>query len=123
VRTSSAHYHQLGEVARQLGLHGRHDAEDDLARAAVERDDLAGFTVVPRTTSVPALASMRQSPAPATQGLPMPRATTAAWLVMPPVEVRMPSAACMPWMSSGEVSRRTRITFSPARACFSPRRP
>ena len=62
---------------------------------------------------------MRTSPAPATQGLPMPRATTAAWLVMPPVEVRMPSAACMPWMSSGEVSRRTRITFSPARACFS----
>ena len=62
---------------------------------------------------------MRTSPAPATQGLPMPRATTAAWLVMPPVEVRMPSAACMPWMSSGLVSRRTRITFSPVRACFS----
>ena len=77
------------------------------------------FTTVPRTESVPALASMRTSPAPATQGLPMPRATTAAWLVMPPVEVRMPSAACMPWMSSGLVSRRTRITFSPARACFS----
>ena len=54
------------------------------------------FTVVPRTDRVPALASMRTSPAPATQGLPMPRATTAAWLVMPPVEVRMPSAACMP---------------------------
>ena len=77
------------------------------------------FTTTPRTESVPALPSMRTSPAPATQGLPMPRATTAAWLVMPPVEVRMPSAACMPWMSSGLVSRRTRITFSPARACFS----
>ncbi len=31
----------------------------------------------------------------------MPRATTAAWLVMPPRVVRMPTAACMPWMSSG----------------------
>ena len=54
------------------------------------------FTVTPRTVSVPALASMRTSPAPATQGRPMPRATTAAWLVIPPVEVRMPWAACMP---------------------------
>ena len=44
---------------------------------------------------------------------PMPRATTAAWLVMPPRAVRMPSAACMPWMSSGLVSMRTRITASP----------
>ena len=34
----------------------------------------------------------------------MPRATTAAWLVMPPRVVRMPLAACMPWMSSGLVS-------------------
>ena len=46
----------------------------------------------------------------------MPRATTAAWLVMPPREVRMPLAACMPWMSSGEVSMRTRITASPLAA-------
>ena len=36
----------------------------------------------------------------------MPRATTAAWLVMPPRVVRMPRAACMPWMSSGLVSTR-----------------
>ena len=43
----------------------------------------------------------------------MPRATTAACEVMPPRVVRMPSAACMPWMSSGEVSTRTRITFLP----------
>src|ERR687889_516898 len=52
-------------------------------------------------------------PAPATQGRPMPRATTAAWLVMPPRVVRMPLAACMPWMSSGLVSMRTRMTASP----------
>src|SRR5438105_3612486 len=40
----------------------------------------------------------------------MPRATTAACEVMPPRVVRIPSAACMPWISSGEVSIRTRIT-------------
>ena len=44
----------------------------------------------------------------------MPRATTAACEVMPPRVVRMPSAACMPWMSSGEVSTRTRMTFLPS---------
>ncbi len=51
--------------------------------------------------------------APETQGRPIPRATTAAWLVIPPRAVRMPVAACMPWMSSGLVSTRTRMTFSP----------
>ena len=35
-------------------------------------------------------------PAPETQGRPMPRATTAAWLVIPPRAVKMPRAACMP---------------------------
>ena len=43
----------------------------------------------------------------------MPRATTAACEVMPPRVVRMPSAACMPWMSSGLVSTRTRMTLRP----------
>ena len=43
----------------------------------------------------------------------MPRATTAAWLVMPPRVVSTPRAACIPWMSSGLVSMRTRITASP----------
>ena len=112
--------HQLGEVAGELGLHGRHDAQHDLAGAAVDGDDARRPSPPCRAPrACRPCASMRTSPAPATQGLPMPRATTAAWLVMPPVEVRMPSAACMPWMSSGLVSRRTRITFSPARACFS----
>ena len=49
----------------------------------------------------------------------MPRATTAACEVMPPRVVRMPSAACMPWMSSGEVSTRTRMTFLPCDFSFS----
>ena len=35
---------------------------------------------------------------------PYPRATTAAWEVIPPVAVGIPRAACMPWMSSGLVS-------------------
>ena len=46
----------------------------------------------------------------ATHGLPIPRATTAACEVMPPCTVRIPSAAIIPWMSSGVVSQRTRIT-------------
>lgn len=45
----------------------------------------------------------------------MPRATTAAWEVLPPRLVRMPSAAIMPSRSSGFVSRRIRMTFSPER--------
>ncbi len=44
----------------------------------------------------PRTASIFSMPAPETQGRPMPRATTAAWLVMPPRAVRMPRAACMP---------------------------
>ena len=41
----------------------------------------------------------------------MPRATTAAWEVMPPKTVRIPCEKSMPSMSSGVVSRRTRMTF------------
>src|SRR6476659_4898979 len=43
----------------------------------------------------------------------MPRATTAAWLVIPPRAVSTARAATMPWKSSGVVSSRTRITASP----------
>jgi len=38
----------------------------------------------------------RMSSAPTTQGLPMPRATTAAWEVLPPRLVRMPTEAKKP---------------------------
>ena len=34
--------------------------------------------------------------------------------VMPPCAVRMPAACIIPWMSSGVVSQRTRMTLSPA---------
>ncbi len=55
---------------------------------------------------------MWMSVQPTTQGLPMPRATTAAWEVWPPRAVSTPTDTVMPWMSSGEVSRRTRIVGS-----------
>lgn len=41
---------------------------------------------------------------PETQHFPQPRATTAAWEVMPPLAVSIPTAACMPPTSSGLVS-------------------
>ena len=43
----------------------------------------------------------------------MPRATTAAWEVIPPRTVKIPCAADIPSISSGDVSKRTKITFSP----------
>ena len=63
--------------------------------------------------------SSRNSEAPTTQGRPSPRAITAAWLVMPPRSVSTAAAECMPRISSGEVSRRTRMHASPrdALAC------
>ena len=45
--------------------------------------------------------------APTMQGRPMPRPITAACEVMPPRSVRTATEACIPRMSSGEVSRRT----------------
>ncbi len=72
--------------------------------------------LLPPTVIRPLALSTKRSAQPATQGLPMPRATTAAWLVMPPRLVRMPWATFMPAMSSGLVSRRTSTTLRPAAA-------
>ena len=52
--------------------------------------------VLPPICIWPVFISIRTSPAPETQARPMPRATTAAWLVIPPRAVKMPAAACMP---------------------------
>ena len=60
--------------------------------------------------------SITSSSTPATHGLPMPRATTAACEVMPPNAVTIPAAWMSPWMSAAAVSERTRITLSPALA-------
>ncbi len=68
----------------------------------------------PPIRSVFAPASISRPSLPATHGLPIPRATTAACEVMPPCAVRTPCAWISPWMSSGVVSQRTRITDSPA---------
>src|SRR5207244_13453712 len=47
---------------------------------------------------------------------PIPRATTAVWLVMPPRAVSTPSAAFIPATSSGDVSTRARMTPIPCPA-------
>ena len=66
-------------------------------------------------------ASMLISEAPTTQGKPRPRPITAAWLVTPPRSVRTATEECIPRMSSGPVSRRTKTAASPraAQACAS----
>ena len=61
-------------------------------------------------------SSITMSPHPDTQHSPIPRATTAAWDVIPPRTVRIPCALFIPVISSGDVSRRTRTTFSPLSA-------
>ena len=80
---------------------------------------MAMMSSLVRTSSRPAMRrvlpaeSTSRASAPHTQVLPMPRATTAAWLVLPPRAVSTPAAATMPGRSSGLVSRRTRMTESP----------
>ena len=70
-------------------------------------------TVCPFTVNVLPCSSMASSPAPTIEGLPIWRPTTAACDVIPPVAVRTPCDTHMPWMSSGTVSRRTRMTGLP----------
>ena len=114
VRYLSAQFMICANGAGQFGFDGGHLPFHDFAGAAVEADPVVravGLAVDGDASG--SCASICTAPAPATQGVPMPRATTAAWLVMPPVLVRMPSETCMPPMSAGSVSRRTRMIFSP----------
>src|SRR5207237_831384 len=106
---------ELRELGREPGLERGHAAQEHQAARAVERDERALLDRV----AVDREAARALADTPDTQHLPMPRATTAAWLVMPPVAVRIPCAAAMPWMSSGTVSLRTSTTFSPRAAHFS----
>ena len=71
------------------------------------------LTVASSTLKLRDFMSMSSAPQPTMQTLPIWRATSAAWLVMPPCAVRMPWAASMPRMSSGLVKSRTSRTFSP----------
>ena len=74
------------------------------------------WNVLPASVNCLLASSMEISPQPDTQHSPIPRATTAAWLVIPPRTVRIPCADFIPVISSGDVSRRTRTTFSPLSA-------
>ena len=89
--------HQGREIAGHLGLHHRHRALHDLSRAAVDGENVALFQRHSAHGHRLARANRCGSRStPETQGLPMPRATTAACEVMPPRVVTTPSAACMP---------------------------
>ena len=121
VRTSSAHSIR---VAKSPVSSGWIIATSPFITSPVEPSTVItspSESSTPIATRILALTSTLSSPAPDTQGMPMPRATTAAWDVMPPRVVRIPSETCMPPMSSGEVSILTRITFSsrPAQASAS----
>ena len=71
------------------------------------------LTTASSTLKLRDFMSMSSAEQPTMQTLPIWRATSAAWLVMPPCAVRMPWAASMPRMSSGLVKSRTSRTFSP----------
>lgn len=53
-----------------------------------------------------------KAPAPQTQHLPIPLATTAAWEVIPPLAVKIPLAMFIPSKSSGDVSILTKILWA-----------
>src|SRR5437870_1160541 len=120
-------FQQRGEVPVLLGLLGLEIALDDLDDFGLDDRDLSGihgaretvdgkiiaFLERARAEAHQPIGSYVQRFAPATHTLPIWRATTAAWEVMPPLAVRNPTDAFMPWMSSGLVSRRTRIARSP----------
>ena len=109
------------ELGRRLGRGELHLAEHDLAGRAVDaRSTSPSLTVMsPTVNDLPVILI---ASAPTTAGVPQPRATTAAWLTRPPRAVRMPWATIIPWTSSGLVSLRTRMTFSPRSAAARRRR-
>ena len=78
----------------------RHVAEEHLAGRAVDGDHVAlGHTTSPSGAATRAVRARRRrrAPPPRTRTcVPMPRATTAAWTVLPPRLVSTPAAAIMP---------------------------
>ena len=78
--------HQRGEVAGHRRGDGRHLADHHVAGGAVDGDEVAGLDRLAGDRDWSA-SSRRSAIAsqPTTQGLPQPRATTAAWLALPPV--------------------------------------
>ena len=59
------------------------------------------FSSWPGSRAVFARTSTCSASQPVTQGVPIPRATTAACEVRPPCAVRIPAACTIPWKSSG----------------------
>ncbi len=70
--------------------------------------------LVPSTVMHFCSRSIASADAPTTAGRPMPRATSAAWLALPPWDVRIPLAAWKPATSSASVNGLTRITSRPS---------
>ena len=107
VRNSSVH----------SGADKRHVVGGDLAGGAVDRDPVAlaqHGRVHPHLArgEVDLEARRRRD----THGRPMPRATSAAWLALPPSDVRMPRAAKNPATSAASVKGRTSTTSRPSSA-------
>src|SRR5436309_454677 len=71
-------------------------ALDYAAGGAIEGKPVALFEHLPLNVHLALLFVYVNIAAPATQHLPMPRVTTAAWLGMPPRDVRIPIATSIP---------------------------
>jgi hypothetical protein len=74
--------HQRGEIADQFGFHHRHFAGHDLAGRTVERDQVAFGHFAVADARLARGHVDRQARGARNAGRPMPRATTAAWLVI-----------------------------------------
>ena len=88
---------------------------EDLAGEAVDRDDVAfpEHVVARDAHRARLVVDLERLAADDADLAHLPADERRVADVMPPRAVRMPSAACMPRMSSGDVSRRTRITRLP----------
>ena len=83
--------HDAAELAADGGVDGGDGAVVDVAGGAVDGDaSRPRGRSCRRASNFLFSSSILMSPQPETQHLPMPRATTAAWEVMPPRTVRMP---------------------------------
>ena len=83
--------HDPAELAADGGVHRGDGAVVDLAGGAVHGQPVALVEgLAGQSSNCLFSSSILMAPQPETQHVPMPRATTAAWEVMPPRTVRMP---------------------------------
>ena len=103
--TVSKDFEDLVEGGVLGGVDERDVVERDLAVGAVDGDEVAGLDRPCRRRGCSAARGRScSSDAAVTHGTPMPRATSAAWLALPPRLVRMPLAAWKPATSLAFVS-------------------